>query len=79
VRYEITTVRLDVTKNKMHSNNIEGIAGVSSLLAHGWELAGTVLVGEDVVVFMRHRRWRWKFWKKQEALPGKKAYAVYRK
>lgn len=78
MRYQVTTVRLDATKNKMHGNNIQGIASVSSLLAHGWEFAGTLRVGDDVVVFLRHRRWHWRFWKKEETPPGKKAFAVYR-
>ena len=78
MRFKIITIRLDATKNKEHRNNVQGFASITSLLSHGWELSGPVLVGEDVVVFMRHRRWRWRFWRKEEALPGKKAFAVYR-
>ena len=78
MKYEVTTIKLDMTKNKMHPNNITGIASISNLLAHGWELEGTIVVGEDGVVFMRHRRWCWRFWRRKEVLPGKKAFAVYR-
>ena len=75
---EVTTVRLDASKNNHHPNNIQGVARISSLLSYGWELAGSVLIGEDVVVFMRLKRRRWRFWRKQELPSGMKSYPVYR-
>ena len=78
MRYEITTIRLDATKNKHHPHNTQSLASVESLLKHGWELVATVRLGDDRVVFLRHRRIFWRFWKRAEPLPGKRSFPVYR-
>lgn len=77
--HEITTIRLDATKNRHHANNEQSVGSVASLLSHGWDLAGSFEVGEDVVIFMRLKRWRWKFWRKPAPPPGMKSYPVYRR
>jgi len=78
MKHEVTTVRLDATKNKHHPNNEQGVGSIASLLSYGWDLAGSFEVGDDVVVFLRRKRRHWKFWRRPALPPGMKSYPVYR-
>jgi hypothetical protein len=79
MRYEIVKIRLNSGKGVGSEGNVQAEASLAHHLSHGWEMVGEVNVGEDLVVYLRLRKWRWRFWRKDEPLPGRRSYAVRRR
>ena len=78
MRYHLTSIWVDTTKNARHPMNAPPLARLQSLLMHGWDIAGTVQLGDRLAIFMRtKKRWHWRFWTKEEPPEGRKSYAVH--